>query len=210
MFGLEVVIYDDRWPDIDIVSELYSQANRDSLPLEEVDRHILERTLAGLDSRETRDIFGRRFLNGGIDAKVLLGCGDYYGIIEKLVFGKVDYADLGLKLELEIKAPVTASDYPELYNALLGLEKVQSDPGVERSKFDKQVHYHLLKLFLKDLSEIEEQASYGRVKFFGEYFHNLMQKSQDKRYTFIEKMINRGYPFSDENREKWRTYFHTE
>ena len=138
-------------------------------------------------------IENRRFSVGGIDPRTLIGVTDQVEYFRILLKGYSDPEDFSRRFRhpIDVEETVGKNDIKAVLAGMLGSFAVETD---------SETRSQLLNLLAKDFANIGEQISYGRLNLLNRYLPDLMRVEAMKRWDCLGAILERRFPFSDDNR----------
>jgi hypothetical protein len=156
-------------------------------------RYLLVKTILDLTSKEVCEIKNYSFPLGYIEPQDLLDVTSIEDFFKKIRLGYPqkhnDFQFFNLPLDLD--KVVQTNDSKSLFAALNGSYSYEKDP---------LLRFELLKMLNQDFISLGEKISLGRVELIYPYLPDLMQKPNHKRYDLLRAILDRTYPFTEENK----------
>ncbi|MFA5174541.1 MAG: hypothetical protein WC438_05155 [Candidatus Pacearchaeota archaeon] len=194
LYSLDTRIFSEENIDADLLSKLKGSNNFPVFfrNMTEIDRYLFVKTIYELEKKENNEIFNQSFPLGYVDPSCLShtqSLSEYFQILTK------DYP--------------RAERVNETFDSAIDLVQTSKDRGSTliaalkgsySSERDPRLKLELLNFLAKDFSETGDWISLGRVKLIYPYLGDLMKKPFHKRVDFLRKILDRTYPFTDENK----------
>ncbi len=198
LYSLETKIFSEEDIECDLVKSL---KNAQQTPeflrnMEKIERYLLIKTILETVAKKNHEIFNQSFPLGYLNPEVLVTINSPEEFFQKLTKNYSKAGDVALNFSYpfnvdEITKRIKKKDSHPITAALFG--SYSHEP-------DRKLRLQLLKLLAQDFRSMGEYISLGRVKLIHPYLPDLMQKSSPIRYNFLRMILNRTYPFTEENK----------
>jgi len=198
LYSLETRIFSEEDMEGDLVKSL---KNAQHIPeflkkMGEIERYLLIKTIQELSKKEGHEIINQSFPLGSLDPAALVDTNSPAEFFQKLTknYSKAEVVaqDFNFPFDIsDITKRIKRNDNRPLIAALSGSYLHEQDPKLK---------FQLLKLLAQDFKSISEYISLGRVKLINPYLPDLMQKTPPTRYNLLRMILNRTYPFTEENK----------
>lgn len=189
--------------DADYISELHKAENPEGLlrKLEDNKRKILVREIQKTAKKEPHEIEKKTMYVGSMNPLELSQARDCYDFFKILLQNEPNYKAkaneflLGLAVSEKMYKGVSSD-----------LKKVEEEMrAYVLGNADTTKEFKILCDLKDDFISLGEYISYDRLNFINQFIFFLFSKLEGDRKTLIDKMINRKYPFTEDNMGEWKS-----